>query len=101
MSLDLVACGSNTSHKVVLLGWHNVLKNEASKCPQAGHTPSNSSTHSTAPCCPQFRRLCQVPMTPCELYRVPWGRVTVGREKSVSHVRSEEAAWRRWLWPGP
>lgn len=32
---------------------------------------------------------------------VPWGRVTLGREKGVGEGRSPEAAGRRWLWPGP
>lgn len=47
-----------------------------------------------------------MPVTPGELcrnevwFRVPWGRVTLGREKGMGDGGSEEAAWRRWLWPG-
>ena len=34
-------------------------------------------------------------------FGVPWGRVTLGREKGVGDGGSQEAAKRRWLWPGP
>ena len=34
-------------------------------------------------------------------FRVPWGRVTLGREKGVGDGESLGASGSKWLWPGP